>query len=122
MAGDLRWAQSLDLGGHDEIALRESVDLVRPQRDLGLPPRQKNVGMMSLLLGDGADTIHKIERLLEIGEAELTLEVMLFHDIPLGNLIVKWFQLFAFQRRNASPARSAEFIGKLFSHRITPDC
>ena len=30
---------SINLGGHDEIAFGEAVDLVRPDRDFGLAPR-----------------------------------------------------------------------------------
>jgi hypothetical protein len=43
--------QPVDLGRHDEVALRQAVDLVRPQCDLGFTPGKQDIGVMSLFFG-----------------------------------------------------------------------
>ena len=39
----LGFVESIDLGGQDEIALRQTVDFVRPGRDLDFSPRKRDV-------------------------------------------------------------------------------
>ena len=39
-----------------------------PKRDFDLAPSQQNIGMMSLLLGQFADSIHERQRGLEAGK------------------------------------------------------
>src|SRR5437867_61820 len=43
--------QGVDLGGEDEVVLVKTLDLVRPGLDHHLAPREMDVGMMSLPLG-----------------------------------------------------------------------
>jgi hypothetical protein len=50
LSSDLLRLQAVDLRRHDEVAFSQPVNLMRPQGDFGLSPRQQNVGMMSLLL------------------------------------------------------------------------
>src|ERR1035437_7733949 len=88
MSFNLRCAQPVNLCRHDEIALGQAVDLVGPQRDLGLAPCQQNVRMMSLLLGQSSHAIDELERLLEVGELELAVKVMFLRDCPLGDALV----------------------------------
>jgi hypothetical protein len=109
-------AHAINLRGHDEIALREAVDLVSPNRDVNFAPRQQNVGMVSLLLGYRANAVYEFERLLEVGEFEFAMQVMLFVNRPLWNTSVQFLQLQALDRRNASAAGNAGFVGKLFGH------
>ena len=44
----------VDLSGEDEVAFSQSVDLMSPDRDLGVSPAKTNIGMMSLLFGEFA--------------------------------------------------------------------
>ena len=66
--------------------------------------------MVALVFGDLAHTIHKVERLLEVGKAELTLDVMLLGDGPVGDAPVKLFQFFSVKWRHASAAGHAVFV------------
>ncbi len=38
----------IDLRRHDEIALRQTIDLVGPHGDFGFAPGEQNIGMVSL--------------------------------------------------------------------------
>ena len=60
----LKAAQAVNLRRHDEVALGQAVNLVGPERDLGLAPRQQNIRMMSLLFGQRSDAIDELQRLL----------------------------------------------------------
>ena len=64
----LGWIKLVDLGRHDEVALGQAVDLVRPHGNFRFAPGQQDVGMMSLLLRDLSHPVHEVERLLEIRE------------------------------------------------------
>ena len=67
--------------------------------------------MMALIFRDLSDSIHKIERLFEIGKTERTVDVMLICDRPLGNIPVKILQFFSTKWRHATPAGHAIFVG-----------
>ena len=69
--------------GHDEIALGQSVNLVRPQSDFSLSPGQHNVGMMSLLFRNCPYSIYEIQGLLEVGESEIACEMVFLDHAPL---------------------------------------
>src|SRR5512140_2196487 len=60
----------------NEIALGEPVDLVRPDGERHLAPREMNVGVVSLALRDRADAVREGPRRLEIGELVRLLQVM----------------------------------------------
>ena len=78
--------QAVNLRGHNEIALGEPVDAVRPEGDVCFSPREQDVRMVSLLFGDRANAIHEIQCLLEIRKTKLALEVMLVVDRPIGDV------------------------------------
>src|SRR5690242_4902834 len=61
--------------------------------------------MMPLLLGDGADAIHKCEGCPEIGEFKNSGKMVLLDDIPSRNLGVEAFDFRLFERWNAAAAR-----------------
>ena len=81
--------QPVDLRCHDEIALGEAVDLVRPQRYLRFSPRQQDVRVMPLLFRQRANTIDELECLGEVGELVLASEMVFLDDVPLGNDLVQ---------------------------------
>src|SRR5438876_3344839 len=70
-------------GGEDEVALGQAIDLVSPDGQPDLPPGQIDVGVVPLLLGEVPDPIGEVERFAEVLEAELLLEVVLFHHTPV---------------------------------------
>jgi len=73
----------VNLCSHNEIALGEAVDLVRPHRDLGFAPGQQNIRMMPLLFGERSHSIHEIKCLFEVRELEQASDVMLIDHAPL---------------------------------------
>ena len=69
--------------------------------------------MVALLLGDRSDLVREGERLREVGEAKLPLEVVLVDDAPLrAELACERGQLLPFHRRDAAAARDAFLIGE----------
>jgi len=60
--------ETIDPGSQDEIALGETVDLVGEDLDLDPTPREANVRVVSLGLGEFAHTIRERECRLEVGE------------------------------------------------------
>ena len=83
MAYGLRDAREpVDLGGQDEVALGEPVDLVGPDLDLYPAPSKVNVGMMPLLFGKLTHRGSEIERLAEICEGECALQAMVVRNFP----------------------------------------
>src|SRR5262249_49406759 len=93
----------------DEVALGETVDLVRPDRHADLAPGEQNVRVMSLLLGEVTDLVGEGERRLEVGELEGLLEVVLVDHVPGGELGAVTVELGAFERGHAAAARHASF-------------
>jgi hypothetical protein len=63
MTADLKL---IDLRGQDEITLRQSINLVRPDRNLGLSPPEANIRMMALLFRQIPDAIHKRLRFAKV--------------------------------------------------------
>ena len=76
----------VEFRSQDEIAFRQAVDLVRPDLYSDFAPRQVEIRMMPLLLGNGPGFVYEIERLLEIREGVSFLQMVLVDDVPTGNL------------------------------------
>ena len=97
--------QLVNLGSEDEIAFRQAVDFVGPERQLYFSPGQINVGVVVLRLSQFADAISVLERLAEVGEFELPLKVVFVDNLPGGiELSRQAGQLLARQRRDAALA------------------
>jgi hypothetical protein len=56
---------------------------VRPKRDLDFAPREEDVGMVALLLGEFADSVYEGEGGFKVGELVRPDNVMLIYDSPL---------------------------------------
>ena len=99
--------QLINFRRHDEIAFRQAIDLVRPQRDFDFAPGEQNVGMVSLLFGDLADFINERQRLLEVWKRERSGNVVLVDYLPvspLRHLLKDLFEFFSLERRYAPAA------------------
>ena len=101
----------VDLCGHNEIALSQAIDLVRVDRNLGFAPGEKNIRMVALLFGDCAGTVHEIKRFFEVRETKCPVQMVLVHDLPIGQLSFEFVQGVSFKRGNAAFARNAGLIG-----------
>lgn len=105
----------VDLGRHDEITLREAIDLVRPDLDLDFSPGEVNIRMVPLLFSQSAREIHKLERLGEVGELEFLLDVVLTDNGPPMHLVKETSQFTPGQRRNTALAWHTDLFRE-FSH------
>jgi hypothetical protein len=76
----------IDLGSQDEIALRQTIDFVRPDGDLNSSPSQKDVGMVTLLFGEVSDLDDKVESLAKVGKFKRSCDVVSLNDIPSVHL------------------------------------
>src|SRR5258708_8254249 len=70
MAWSLGFVELVDLCGQDEIALRQTVDLVRPGRDLNFSPGKEDVWVVSLHLGKLPYAIYKLESSAKVRKLE----------------------------------------------------
>src|SRR6266516_263760 len=78
---------AINLGGHDEIVLVQSLDLFRAQRDRRISPAETDVGMVTLRLGKFADLPHEGQRLAKIAEPEASLDAMrVLEQFPLRSV------------------------------------
>jgi hypothetical protein len=102
----------IDLGSQNEIALRQTVDLVRPGRELDSSPSKKDVWVVALLLGELTYAIYKLESSAKVGKPEDLGDVVFFDDVPLIDLLLKYGEILTFERRRPSAARNACLGGK----------
>jgi hypothetical protein len=74
--------KAVNLGREDEIALRQSASFVRINASVNLPPGERKVWMMTLLLGDFAHAIDKVKRLPKVGKQEAFFDVVFLYELP----------------------------------------
>jgi len=53
--------QQIDFGSKNKIAFGQAIDLVGPDPDFDLAPRQVQVRMMALLLGDRTHAVYEVQ-------------------------------------------------------------
>jgi hypothetical protein len=108
----------VDLGGQNEIALRQTVDLMRPGCDLNFSPGKEDVWVVPLLLGKLTYAIHKLECFAKVGKSERLRDVVFFDDVPPIDLPLKLGELLTLERGRVSTARNAH-LGRKIGHRRT---
>ena len=86
MVRSSEFVELVDLGGKDEIALRQAVDLVRPGRDLDFSPGKEDVRVVPLPLRKLTYSIHKIECVAKVQKLEGLRDVVFRNDIPSVHL------------------------------------
>ena len=101
------FAQLVDLRRQNKIALREPIDLVRPDLHVDLSPRQKNIGMVPFLLRRLANSIDEIERRAEIGKGEALREMVSVDYLPSLAPAPSSCPIPRLPSRNAAAARDA---------------
>src|SRR6516162_7893397 len=69
---------AVNFGGHDEIVLMQSLDLLGLQRDRGIAPAEADIRMMAFSLREFANFLNKGERLPEIAKSEAPLDPVSF--------------------------------------------
>ena len=67
---------AVNFGGHDEIVLMKSLDLLGLQRDCGITPAEADVRMMAFSFREFTNFLNKGKRLPEIAKPEAPLDAM----------------------------------------------
>jgi len=99
--------QAVDLRRHHEVALREPVDLVRPEVDAHLAPAHVQVRVVALGLGHRGDGVDEVHRLHEVLEAERLDELPVALHLPALELGQQGGELFGGERGHPAPAGHA---------------
>src|SRR5438477_6956586 len=76
----------VDFGREDEIAFRQTIDLVGPGLHFNLPPRKEQVRMMPFGFRDSSHLVDEIQGRAEIREGVRLREMVRVHHLPAGNL------------------------------------
>ena len=112
-------ANIVDPGGHDEVVLRQPVNLVGVQSDFHLSPSEQDVRVMPLLLGDRADFINEFQSRLEIWERERPHDVVLINGGPAGGMPQQAFEFASLDGRHPALAGNtflASEVRRIFWH------
>lgn len=106
-------SELIELCSENEVAFREAIDRVGPYLDRHPSPREMDVGMMPLALGDRTNAIREAQCLLEVAESEFPAEVVVIDDRPC--CIDRFEELSGFalvERRNSSMTRYTVLRGE----------
>jgi hypothetical protein len=69
---------AVNLGGHDEIVLMQSLDFLGLQRDRGIAPTEADIRMMAFSFREFTNLLDKGKRLPEIAKPETPLDAVSF--------------------------------------------
>lgn len=105
----------VDFGCQDEIALRQTVDLVRPSRDLDCSPSQENIWVVTLRFRKLTYPVYELEGCAKVGKLEGPRDVMFFDDVPSIDLLLKYRELLTLERGHPSTAGNAR-LGRKVGH------
>jgi hypothetical protein len=102
MEATTRWArsvidESVNLLRKVEVHVRQSTLAVRAQHDTHFVVADVDIRVVLGILGEFRDSIHEIDRLLEILEFERALDVLSFH-FPRGKVLDRFLDLFVIEK------------------------
>jgi hypothetical protein len=103
--GKLRFEESVNLCRQDEIALRQTVDLVRPGCDIDSSLGKRDIWVVSLLLSKLTHAIYEFESSAKIGRLEGLRDVMFFDDVPRIDLLLKYGEFLTLERGEPLPGK-----------------
>src|ERR1700730_16077569 len=87
---------AIDLGGHDEVVLMQSLDLFGLQRDRRVAPTEADIRMMAFGFREFTNLLNKGKRLPEIAKPEAPLDAVSFlPQLPVWGLCMKELSLLA---------------------------
>jgi hypothetical protein len=108
---------AINFGGHDEIVLMQSLDLLGLQRDRGIAPTEADIRMMAFSFREFTNFLDKGKRLPEIAKSEAPLDALsLLCKLPVRRLCTKELSLLAREGRNSPATGSTGFAYKRFGH------
>ena len=109
MVRSLGFVELVNLGGQNKIALGQTIDFVRPRRDLDFSPGKKDIWVVPLLLRKLAHAVYELQRFAKVGKLEGLRDVVFFDDVPAIHLLFEGGKLLTLERRHSSSARDACF-------------
>src|SRR3990167_9946683 len=84
----LRYLYCVNLRGQDKITLCQSINLVRINGDICLPPGKGDYGMVTLFFCNGSYTINKFQCLAKVREFKGSEQMMFLYHFPAFNLFL----------------------------------
>jgi hypothetical protein len=109
MARRLGFVALVDFGGQDEIALRQTVNFVRPGRDLDFSPAKEDVRMVPLLFRELTYAVYELEGFAKVQKLEGLRDVVFFDDVPAVHLHLQRGEFLTLERRHTATAGDAAF-------------
>jgi hypothetical protein len=101
---------AVNLGGHDEVVLMQSLDLLGLQRDRRVAPTEADIRMMAFSFREFTNLLNKGKRLPEIAKPEAPLDAMSFlQQLPVRGLSMKELSLLAREWRYSPRDREYRF-------------
>src|SRR6476620_8084147 len=114
---------AVNLGGHDEVVLMQSLDLLGLQRDRRFAPTEADIRMMAFSFREFTNLLNKGKRLPEIAKPEAPLDAVSFlRQLPVWGVCVKELGLLAREWRYSPATGSTGFASKSFGHVACPSC
>src|SRR5450631_2735990 len=108
---------AVNLGGHDEVVLMQSLDRLGLQRDRRVAPAEVDIRMMAFSFREFANLLNKGKRLPEIAKPEAPLDAVSFlRQLPVRGLCMKELSLLAGEWRYSPATGSTVFASKSFGH------
>ena len=119
----VRGEYAVNFGGHDEIVLMQSLDLLGLQRDRGIAPTEADIWVMAFGFGEFTNFLDKGKRLPEIAKPEAALDAASFlRQLPVWGLRMKDLSLLACEGRTSSATGSTGFAYERFGHIACLSC
>ena len=101
---------AVNLGGHDEVVLMQSLNLLGLQRDRRVTPTEADIRMVAFGFREFTNLLNKDKRLPEIAKPEAPLEAVSFlQQLPVRSLRMKELSLLAREWRYSPATRSSGF-------------
>ena len=112
--------QTIDLRGHDEIVLVQTLDLVGVHRDGHVTPAEMDIRVMAFGFGEFADLDDELHRPFKVREAKGALDAAgIVHERPGGRLREELLRRGSLERWNPAAAGNAGLVGKVCGHSET---
>src|SRR5258707_2155286 len=112
---------AVNLGGHDEVVLMQSLDLLGLQRDRRISPTEADIRMMAFGFREFTNLLNKDKRVAEIAKPEAPLDAVSFlRQLPVWGVCVKELGLLAREWRYSPATGSTGFASKSFGHVVCP--
>src|SRR5215467_9840571 len=112
---------AVNLGGHDEVVLMQSFDLLGLQRDRRVAPTEADIRMMAFSFREFTNLLNKGKRLPEIAKPEASLDAVSFlQQLPVRSLRMKELGLLAREWRYSPATGSTGSASKSLGHVACP--